>query len=245
MRDTMEITSLTNAKVKQWAKYKEKKHRDKDHKFLIEGEHLIEEAHQADLIECILIEQGREHALSQYPTYEVTKEILKKLSDSVSGTYIMAVCHMKEQVIENYQKLVVLDDVQDPGNLGTIIRTAHSFGFDGILLSSHCVDAYNEKVIRSTQGAIFHIPLIRGDIMEQLQELREKGIRIYATSLHEATPLQQISIQKPCALIFGNEGNGVSKEVIEFSDKRVFIEMETFESLNVAVAAGICMYQFK
>lgn len=245
MRNTMEITSLTNAKVKQWAKYKEKKHRDKEQQFLIEGEHLIEEAHKAGIIDCILVEQGRENFLPEYESYEVTKEILHKLSDSTSGTYIMAVCHMKHTAPQQLRKVVVLDDVQDPGNLGTIIRSAYSFGFDGIYLSKHCVDAYNEKVVRSTQGAIFHIPVIRKDRLETLAELKQAGVRVYATSLHEATPLQQTPIQHPCALVFGNEGNGVSKEVLEISDERVFIEMETFESLNVAVAAGICMYYFK
>lgn len=242
----MKITSLTNAKVKQWSKYKEKKHRDKDHKFLIEGEHLIEEAHKANLIECILIEQGKENMFPAYETYEVTRDILKKLSDSVSGTYIMAVCHMPNiSSIDFGNKVIVLDNVQDPGNVGTIIRTAFSFGYTSIVLSNHSVDVYNEKVIRSTQGALFHMPIIRGDIMELLQELKQQGITLYATSLHEATPLQQTPKKTPCALIFGNEGNGVSKDVIDYSDHKVFIEMETFESLNVAVAAGICMYEFK
>lgn len=242
----MEITSLTNAKVKQWSKYKEKKHRDKDHKFLIEGEHLIEEAHKANLIECILIEQGKENMFPAYETYEVTRDILKKLSDSVSGTYIMAVCHMPNiSSIDFGNKVIVLDDVQDPGNVGTIIRTAFSFGYTSIVLSNHSVDVYNEKVIRSTQGALFHMQIIRGDIMELLQQLKQQGITLYATSLHEATPLQQTPKKTPCALIFGNEGNGVSKDVTDYSDHKVFIEMETFESLNVAVAAGICMYEFK
>ena len=242
----MEITSLTNAKVKQWSKYKEKKHRDKDHKFLIEGEHLIEEAHKANLIECILIEQGKENMFPIYETYEVTRDILKKLSDSVSGTYIMAVCHMPNiSSIDFGNKVIVLDDVQDPGNVGTIIRTAFSFGYTSIVLSSHSVDVYNEKVIRSTQGALFHMPIIRGDIMELLQELKQQGITLYATSLDEATPLQQTPKKTPCALIFGNEGNGVSKDVIDYSDHKVFIEMKTFDSLNVAVAAGICMYEFR
>ena len=242
----MEITSLTNAKVKQWSKYKEKKHRDKDHKFLIEGEHLIEEAHKANLIECILIEQGKENMFPAYETYEVTRDILKKLSDSVSGTYIMAVCHMPNiSSIDFGNKVIVLDDVQDPGNVGTIIRTAFSFGYTSIVLSNHSVDVFNEKVIRSTQGALFHMPIIRGDIMELLQELKQQGITLYATSLHEATPLQQTPKKTPCALIFGNEGNGVSKDVIDYSDHKVFIEMKTFDSLNVAVAAGICMYEFR
>lgn len=242
----MEITSLTNAKVKQWAKYKEKKHRDSQERFLIEGEHLIEEAHKAGLIECVIIEQGKENNFPQYETYEVTRDILNKLSDSVSGTWIMAVCHYPHYTAENYgHKVIVLDDVQDPGNVGTIIRTALSFGYDSILLSQRCVDVYNQKVLRSTQGSLFHIPVIRGDIMEMLTELKEQGSTLYATALRNASPLQEVSKKEHLALVFGNEGNGVSQEVQDFCDERVYIEMNTFESLNVAVAAGICMYFFK
>ena len=123
----MEITSLTNAKVKQWAKYKEKKYREKERRFLIEGEHLIEEAVRANLVECIIVEREKPHPFQQFPVYEVTPEILRKLESSVSGTWIMAVCHMPQYSEADYgQRVIVLDDVQDPGNVGTIIRTALS-----------------------------------------------------------------------------------------------------------------------
>lgn len=242
----MQITSLTNAKVKQWAKYKEKKHRDAAQCFLIEGEHLIEEAHKAGLIDCIIIEEGKQNNFPNYETYEVTRDILHKLSDSVSGTWIMAVCHYPIYTVDHYgHKVIVLDDVQDPGNVGTIIRTALSFGYDSVLLSQRCADVYNQKVLRSTQGAIFHIPVIRGDIMTMLSQLKQQGIPLYATALRNASPLQETPRQESLALIFGNEGNGVSMLVQEYCDQRVYIEMKTFESLNVAVAAGICMYFFK
>lgn len=241
----MEITSLTNAKVKQWAKYKEKKYRESDQRFLIEGEHLIQEAHTAGLIECILIEAGRTCAFAHYETYEVTKDILKKLSDSVSGTWMMAVCRMPKPTSTFGDKVIVLDGVQDPGNVGTIIRTAYSFGYTSVVLSSACADIYNEKVIRSTQGALFHIPVIRGEIMALLAQLKQQGITCYATSLHDAAAMQSVCVKQPLALIFGNEGKGVSQCVLDESDHRVYIEMDTFESLNVAVAAGICMYHFK
>lgn len=241
----MEITSLTNSKIKQWVKYKERKHREKDHKFLIEGEHLIQEAHRAHCIECLIVELGTVVPYDEYPMYEVTAEILKKLSDCVSGTTMMAVCNYVSNETLQGNKYIILDDVQDPGNVGTIIRTAYSFGFDCILLSPKCADVYNDKVIRSTQGALFHIPVLRGDILTYMDILKENMVKIYATSLHEANPLSDIIIQKPCALVFGNEGAGVHFEVIKKADISVFIEMETFESLNVAVAAGICMYKFK
>lgn len=240
----MEITSLTNAKVKQWAKLKEKKHRDQEKKFLVEGEHLIQEAITADLVECILVETGKSHTFTSYPVYEVTKDILKKLSSSTSGTWVMAVCRMPNIQSQLGNRLIVLDDVQDPGNVGTIIRTALSFGYDAVLLSHRCADVYNEKVIRSTQGALFHIPIIRGNIIELIQQIKRQQIPVYVTSLHNATPLKNIARIQNVALVFGNEGNGVSEEVLQLADRHVFIEMKTFESLNVAVAAGICMYQF-
>lgn len=242
----MEITSLSNAKVKQWAKYKEKKHREKDHMFLVEGEHLIEEAVKAGLAEAIIVETGREHAFHEFPVYEVTSEILRKLESSVSGTWIMAVCHMPQYSETDYgERVIVLDDVQDPGNVGTIIRTALSFGYDAVLLSAHSCDIYNEKVIRSTQGALFHIPVIKGDVRHLLEELKQKNIKILATSLHNASALREIASPEKLALVFGNEGSGVSEEVLHLADIHVYIEMNTFESLNVAVAAGICMYAFK
>lgn len=241
----MEITSLTNAKVKQWSKYKEKKYREQDHMFLIEGEHLIQEAKQAGIIEGIIVEQGKSHVFTAYPTYEVTKDILKKLSDCVSGTWIMAVCHYP--VYETIgRKVIVLDDVQDPGNVGTIIRTALSFGYESVVLSKYGVDLYNDKLIRSTQGALFHLPIMRGDIVEILHQLKQQGMLIYATALQNATSLQQINTRNTdIALVFGNEGVGVSSQVLELSDYRVCIEMQTFESLNVAIAAAICMYEFQ
>lgn len=242
----MEITSLTNAKVKQWAKYKEKKYREQEERFLIEGEHLIQEADREGLIEAIIVKSGKTHDFHHYPTYEVTRDILKKLSDSVSGTWIMAVCHYP-QYDDNHigKRIIVLDDVQDPGNVGTMIRTALSFGYDSVLLSNRSVDIYNEKVIRSTQGALFHIPVIRGNLMAMLTELKQRGIPLYATALRDAHCLSEVSKPEHFALIFGNEGRGVSEEVLNIADEKVFIEMKTFESLNVAVAAGICMYEFR
>lgn len=238
----MEITSLTNAKVKQWVKYKEKKHREQDRVFMIEGEHLLKEAYQAGLIDCILVEQGKEPLYYEFPIYVVTKEILKKLSNSVSGTWIMALCHYPEEQHIVGDKVVLLDGVQDPGNVGTILRTALSFSYDTVVLSNQSVDLYNDKVIRSTQGALFHLHVVRRDLKETIQELKEKGYTIYGTSLHEAKPLAEISSCERYALIMGNEGQGVSQEVLDLCDQNIYIEMDTFESLNVAVAAGICMY---
>ena len=182
----MEITSLTNAKVKQWAKYKEKKYREKEHRFLIEGEHLIEEAVRANLVECIIVEK-KTHAFQQFPVYEVTPEILRKLESSVSGTWIMyATC--RNTVSGLWKPVIVLDDVQDPGNVGTIIRTALSFGYDAVCCLTQ-LRIYNEKVIRK---ACF-IPVIHG--LHGADGICQES-RILATSLHNASALLLIMVRE-------------------------------------------------
>lgn len=239
----MQITSLTNAKVKQWVKYHEKKHRDKDQRFLIEGEHLIQEAHHAGIIECIICEIGYSSLYDEYPIYEVSKEVMHKLSVRESKAKLMAVAKYP-QILKNSQRILMCDGVQDPGNLGTLIRTACSFQYDTIVLSDKCVDVYNEKVIRSTQGAQFHIEIRRGNLNDHIDAYRKEGYHIYATALQNAKPLRSIAVRSKHVLIMGNEGSGVSNEVLNKCDEAVYIEMKTFESLNVAVAGAICMYEF-
>ena len=129
--------------------------------------------------------------------------------------------------------------------MSTIIRTAVSFGYDVVICSKTCADLYNEKTIRSTQGAFFHIPLIRTELSDALKELQKDGFIIYATALDSSVPLQSIEAAEKMAFVFGNEGQGVSEEIQRLSDQRVRIEMDGFESLNVAVAAGIIMYRFQ
>lgn len=238
----MQITSLSNAKVKQWFKYHEKKHRDKEKRFLIEGEHLLQEAHQAGIIECIIVEIGYPSPLDGYPIHECTPAIMSKLSLRESKATLMAVCHYPEHS-EDSDRILVCDGVQDPGNLGTLIRTACSFHYRSVILSEQCVDAYNEKVIRSTQGAQFHVSLQRCPLVETLKAYKEKGYHIYATSLRNAKGLATITPKEKHLLILGNEGKGVSEEVLAICDEAIYIEMKTFESLNVAVAGAICMYE--
>lgn len=241
----MEITSKTNQKVKQWVRYHQKKYRDEDQMFLIEGEHLIEEAAEDADIVCIMVRKGVKHAFSSYPCYVCSDEVMDKLSMSVSKADIMACVHYLQAPAEWGKRLILLDQVQDPGNVGTIIRTACSFGFDGVILSDHAVDLYNEKLIRSTQGALFHIPVWRQSLMDAVKACHNQQIPVYATSLHKAVKLRDMKRVSSCALIFGNEGSGVSQELLAVSDQNIIIEMHAFESLNVAVAAGICMYHFR
>jgi len=241
----MKITSLSNGKIKRWAKLKEKKYRDQEGQFLVEGEHLIEEAYAAGCL-CALIvlhkvAYPRELAVD---VYEVSEEIMRKLTTLTSMEPWIGVCNMPVCDDRSATRFIVLDGVQDPGNLGTIIRTAIAFGYHAMVLSQDCVDVYNEKVVRSTQGAVFHIPVLRKDLQEYLPALRKRGVVIYATDLHHAMPLQEAPTASDFAIVFGNEGSGVRASTLALCEYRIKIEMEAFESLNVAVAAGICMYYF-
>ena len=239
----MEINSLQNNKVKEWYKLQQKKYRDEMGLFIIEEEHLIEEANKHGLIQHLLVRKDVQNIFNLEPIF-VTEEIMHKLSSTSSLNKYLAICK-KPQVTSNKKRCFILDQVQDPGNVGTIIRTAYSFGFDTVILSKNCADEYSSKVIRSSQGAIFHIAVIRDDIQKQIQELKQNGCIIYGTSLRNAKPLQEYKPHDNFAIVLGNEGKGVSNEVLDVCDHHVFIEMSQFESLNVAVAGGIVAYHFR
>ncbi|MBR2812289.1 MAG: RNA methyltransferase [Solobacterium sp.] len=236
------ILSTTNSRIKKWASLHQKKYRDREGLFLVEGEHLIKEALAAEAVEVILTDTVSPFAFE--PTIEVTEAVMKKLSANISDVHLIAVCRMFPADIKTGNRVILLDGVQDPGNLGTMIRTAVSFGFSGVILSPDCCDMYNEKTVRSTQGALFHLPIVRTDLHTAIAGLKEKGFRVIATRLEESQTMSEISGEK-LAFVFGNEGQGVSKAVQEASDGYLRIEMDGFESLNVAVAAGIVMYHYR
>ena len=236
------IDSTQNARVKGWAKLHQKKERDKTGLFIVEGEHLVEEALRHNAVKTILFVEQCPFEFKEI--IKVNKPIMDKLSSNPSGASIIAICRQNQLEPTQEHNLVLLDDIQDPGNLGTIIRTAVSFGVDGIYCSKGTCDLYNDKVIRSTQGAIFGIPVIRCDLEEKVKEFQDKGICVIATTLEKAKPMQEFQDKKDYAIILGNEGQGVHHSLQEIADERLRIEMSGFESLNVAVAGGIIMYHF-
>lgn len=241
----MEIQSVQNEKVKKWVKYHQKKYRDIDGCFLVEGEHLIQEALQANQLQTLMIRNGKENIFSfEQDVYFVSDDIIKKVSQNVSLSDYIGICIKKEETISSMQKVILLDDLQDPGNVGTIIRTAYSFGYDAIIIGEGCVDVYNDKTVRSTQGAVFHIPIVHANIPEIISTLQKEGVKVVGTCLEGAKPLSTIAPTNSIGLVFGNEGMGVKKEILASCDALAKIEMQAFESLNVAIAAGICMYYF-
>lgn len=244
----MIISSRENKKVKQWVKYHHKKFRDKDNKFLVEGEHLVEEAIQSNSLATLIVREGINNKFDFEDVCYVSNDIIDELSVMTSKNDYIGVCNKSNITIDlaNSSRFIILDNVQDPGNVGTIIRTAYSFGYDGIIVGNDCCDIYNEKVISATQGAIFNIPTYRCNLMNEINVLKDKGFYIYGTDLKESKFLSElVKYPTKLAIIVGNEGQGVKESILELTDQNIKIEMQNFESLNVAVAASICMYVLK
>lgn len=234
----MKISSLQNDFVKHLTKLQRKKYRDVHQEFLVEGAHLLQELKKTNL-------EYKTIGLSEEYDIEITQPIADKISSSKSGYNEFALVKQSPIEFKFGLRHLVLDDVQDPGNVGTIIRTAHSFGFDAVFLSEGSADHLNEKVIRASQGALFHIPVFRGNIVEYIKMMKEDGFDILVTILSEkARPLNDLHSDK-LAIVMGSEGQGVSKEVLALSSLEVIIETSHFDSLNVGVAAGILAYHFR
>ena len=236
------VTSLDNKRIKNLSKLLIKKYRDEEGKFLVEGEHLVEEAYKAGvLLEVVKCEDY----IGEYdvPTTLVTYEVIKKLSNTQSPQRIIGVCKkLEEKEIGN--KVLVLEDLQDPGNLGTIIRSSVAFNVDTIIVSNNTVDIYNDKVLRSSEGMLFHINIIKRDINNILDELHNSGYTLYGTKVDGGTNIKEIEVNEKFAVIMGNEGAGVSNDTLDKCDKYLYIPMNNnCESLNVGVATSIILYE--
>ena len=236
----MKITSLNNEKVSNWAKLKMKKYRDIEHLFIVESEHLVEEALKKGIVKEIITTDTYSHP--DIPVYEVTEDIMKRLSSLVSPSTIMAVCsHIMPDDIEG--NILLIERLQDPGNLGTIIRSAVAFGFNTLILSNDTVDVYNDKVIRSSEGMIFNINIIKDDLKKMIPRIKQKGYYVIGTDVKRGHKIKEFKGHK-CAFVIGNEGAGMSFDIRELCDSFVYIPMsDKCESLNAAVASSIIMYE--
>lgn len=231
----MKITSTQNEFIKYLAKLNQKKVRDAHGELLIEGEHLIEEANKAGLIKKTL---GLKDA-----DIIIDGKVAKKISSTHSGSHQFALIEKPKYELVRGTRILICDGVQDPGNVGTMIRSAHSFGFDMVILSPDCADPYNDKTIRATQGAIFSIPVITMDLKPAFDSLKKWNIKIYASDVNEtSTTLSDVNPKDPLAIVMGSEGSGVSRLTKDNADDTLFVETNHFESLNVAVASGIILY---
>ena len=237
----MLITSVNNDKIKELVKLKNKKYRDVNNLFFVEGKDLCDSAYENGLLRELYIRDGYDNIYDGIPYTYVSYEVMKKISDlgSVSGYY--GVC---SKIVEGEigNRLLVIDNIQDPGNLGTIIRSAVAFNFDTIVLSTNTVDLYNPKVVRSTKGMLFKINIIVRDIPSFLSQLED--YTIYGTDVNDGVNIRDENISEKVAIVIGNEGNGISREVRECCQKFIYIDMnDKCESLNAGVSASIIMYE--
>ena len=250
------IQSKDNPLIKDIKKLKDKKYRIESSRFLIEGFRFVGEALQSDFI-VPLVFVG-ENALDRWQSfsmqdkvqkntkvYSVTDQILKIISSTDTPQGIVAVVNNKSIEVENKQGFYTLvDKVQDPGNMGTIIRTAHAAGALGVIITKGTVDIYNEKTLRSTMGSIFHIPIIHDINLESVKTLKSNGFRLVVSSLDTDKNFYDIDLNDKVIIAVGNEGSGISGELMDIADVKIKIPMPGgAESLNVSVAASIMMFE--
>lgn len=253
------ITSKDNEIIKNIKKLKDKKFREQEHKYIIEGIKLIEEAVKEsakintvvvceDCVKNEEIDSKLLYEVAKYNCIYVSERVFSLLTDVKNPQGILAVIEKeaeKEQIDYNEDLIVVLDKVQDPGNLGTILRTVDSIGLKQIIVAEGSGDIFNPKVVRSTMGAIFRVKVkISQDIQKTIAEIKKHKFKVVSTSLATDKSIYDVKYEK-CAIIIGNEANGVSKELQDASDELVKIPMlGNTESLNASVATGIVLYEY-
>lgn len=240
------MSSIRIIESKENKTYKEllklKKGDSKNSLFLAEGEDLVEEAAKEGALEALILPEGnKESWQTDVPIYVIKQGLYRELASYQSLPKKMGIVKKEMTTLDNLgQRVIYLDRIQDPGNAGTMIRTALSFGYSGLVLSPDSVSLYNSKVVQSSKGALFHLPIARGE----LSDLKAKGYHIYLTTLDGRDESSYSALSSPFVLAFGNEGQGISKKNLSLGEK-LRIEMSGIDSLNVAVAAGIFMYRFK
>ncbi len=244
------IQSAQNKRYKDWKKLLTKKGREQQELYLLEGPHLIQEAlNEKEMLECLIVEEGTEgwENCQEAEIFSLPHELFSELAQTETPQGILAVCKLKRQVFSPQKgQYVLVDALQDPGNLGTIIRTADAFGMDGVFLGRGTTDLYNQKVLRAAQGSHFHIPVYHADLVKLLPSLKSSGVTVYGTSLSGTPITADYQSDEHFALMIGNEGAGVNPLLNESADQQLKIQMwGKAESMNVAVAAGILMHTLK
>lgn len=256
------ITSKENQIVKYIKALSQKKYRDLNQEYIVEGIKMIKEAieNQENISKLIICDELAENILKNDPnmknlisnrefnniTEYVSKSVFEYISDTMSPQGILAIIKMKETNQTEYSELIfALDDLQDPGNLGTIIRTLESSGYKDLILSNNTAEPYNPKVVRSTMGAIFRLDLHRNiDLKQELTNLKSKGYKVVVTSLETENYYYDLNFNEKLIIVIGNESKGVSKDIQELADIKVKIPMlGKTESLNAAVATSIIAYE--
>jgi len=240
----MIYSSVNNEKIKNIKKLNSKKYRDSFGLFLVDGEHLVREAYEHGFLEELVLLENVDFRLDVKTSY-VTLNVLKYISNLDNPNGVMGICKKIDSSF-NGNRVVILDDIQDPGNLGTIIRSSVAFNIDTLVLSRNCVDLYNSKVIRATQGMLFSLNIIVvDDLCHFIVNLKKDNYKIFSTNVKNGKSLKTIEKSERFAIIMGNEGNGVSDNINSLADSYIYIDMNPLcESLNVGVATSIILYEF-
>lgn len=253
------ITSKDNEVIKKIRKLKEKKYRELNKQYIVEGIKLIEEAIEEkvkidtiivceDCVENHSIDQKLLYEIAKYNCIYVSEKVFNFITEVTNPQGILAIIqreNIQEEIDYTQDMIVVLEGIQDPGNLGTILRTIDSVGLNQIIVSNKTADAYNSKVVRSTMGAIFRVNIIEvEDVIKTLKEMKKHKFKIVATSLQTNESMYDIDYQKK-VLIIGNEANGITKDIMEVADIKVKIPMlGKTESLNASVATSVILYEY-
>ena len=236
----MKITSLTNSYIKSLNELSKPRNKKERNEFLVDGLDFIEMAYSANCLKTILT---TEH-LDNYTDIEqiiVTPQIIEKLSSNRSPSKVIGVCMYPSKKEVCGDRIVYLDGVQDPGNEGTIIRTALAFNYDAVILSEDSASIYNDKVISSTKGALFMMNITTCS----LKDLKDKGYQLIVTSLAESVDYKSMSVNNKACVVLGSEGQGVKKSSLDLADVIVKIDISNIDSLNVGVAAGILLNEYR
>lgn len=245
---TEHITSLKNPKVTTWKSLKDRKGRKETGCFLVEGRKMVEEAlASAFPVEAVLVDADRAAEFSlpvRIPAYTMPSHVLTAVCDTKTPQGIAAIVGMAEVPLQG-RRLVAMDGVQDPGNVGTIIRTADAAGFEGVILSSQCADVFSPKVLRATMGSVFRMGIrVTDDLPGMLARMAGEGASVLSSQLDGTPFYQHAPLNERFVLVIGSEGNGVTEEVKAIATHKVKLPMRGgAESLNAAVAAGIMMYE--
>ena len=229
------IDSRQNQKIKDLVKLSQPKFSKEMKLFKIEGFHALEMAKESGVLVSVFATEEIKNL--DVPQYIISKDIMESVSYAKSPQGVICVCKYVEEKPVSSRKVLLLDNVSDPGNLGTLLRTALALGYNDVILKGGC-SQYNEKVLQSTQGAIFNL-----NIINNFEHSKLKGYVIIATEIKGSVDLSTVSKIDKHVLVLGNEAHGVSKEILELADKRVRIDIKNIESLNVAVAGAIAMYE--
>lgn len=235
------IESKENKKIKYISKLRNNKFIEKEKKFIVEGEHLVKEAYDTGFLEETYSLYDTDYDV---PNNIIDKKIMDYLSILPSKSNILGICKCPPEKNILGNKLIILDNVQDPGNLGTIIRSARAFNFDTIILGDTCVKKYNDKVIRSSQGMVFKSNILSKKLSDFIPYLIKNNYDVYGTDVNNGEDVKKLKKTEKIAIVMGNEGTGLSDEIKDMLDKNIYIKTSNYcESLNVSVAASIIMYE--